>query len=297
MWETFSFHGMRALLVGWWTRAGAEPTPLAKMAAGALGLGLAFAALAPVTGKGAGRCDLIAFPTSAGRGRHMAGKVGSVRVSAAPSEAARPAKPTLGSLLRSLRVRNSWTLKEMSVRSGIPISTLSKIEHDRLTLTYDRLLQLSERLNMRLSELFAEPEAVSAPERVTARRSIGTIEQALRVSTPNYDYFYLSPELRQKRMVPIITHVRARTLAEFGHLVRHSGEEWIYVIEGKVKVFTEFYDPVVLGPGESIYLDSNMGHAYILAEDCEGAIVIGACASGEPDQMQSLLEHHSPIGT
>jgi transcriptional regulator with XRE-family HTH domain len=204
------------------------------------------------------------------------------------------AKPTLGSLLRALRVRNQWTLKEMSERSGIPISTLSKIEHDRLTLTYDRLLQLSERLNMRLSELFAEPDPMVPPDRVTARRSIGTLDQALRVSTPNYDYFYLSPELRQKRMVPILTHVRARTLAEFGDLVRHSGEEWIYVIEGRIRVFTEFYDTVSLSPGESIYLDSNMGHAYILDKGCDEAVVIGACASGESDQMQSLLEHHTP---
>src|SRR3546814_4696007 len=50
--------------------------------------------------------------------------------------------PTIGSLLRSLRARNGWTLKEMSERCGIPLSTLSKVEHDRLTLTYDKLLQI-----------------------------------------------------------------------------------------------------------------------------------------------------------
>ena len=43
--------------------------------------------------------------------------------------------PTLGALLRSLRTREGWTLKEMSARSGIPVSTLSKNEHDRLTLS------------------------------------------------------------------------------------------------------------------------------------------------------------------
>lgn len=45
------------LLVGWWTRAaraGREPAPLAKMAAGAMGLGLAYAALGAVTGAAAG---------------------------------------------------------------------------------------------------------------------------------------------------------------------------------------------------------------------------------------------------
>jgi len=45
-------------------------------------------------------------------------------------------KPTLGRLLRNLRMRNDWTLKEMSKRTGIPLSTLAKVEHDRLTVTY-----------------------------------------------------------------------------------------------------------------------------------------------------------------
>ena len=39
-----------------------------------------------------------------------------------------PARPTLGRLLRSLRMRNDWTLKEMSKRTGIPLSTLAKVE-------------------------------------------------------------------------------------------------------------------------------------------------------------------------
>src|ERR1700678_3483449 len=90
---------------------------------------------------------------------------------------------TLGSLLRSLRSRNGWTLKEMSQRTGIPVSTLSKVEHDRLTLSYDKLVQLSQRLEIRVSELFADP-ADAEPE-VTARRSIGLIDDAVRVNTKN----------------------------------------------------------------------------------------------------------------
>ena len=95
-------------------------------------------------------------------------------------------QPTLGTLLRKLRARNDWTLKEMSERTGIPVSTLSKVEHDRLTLTYDKLQQLSHRLNIRMSELFAEGDIVpDAP--VTARRSVGRIDRAIRVNTKNYD--------------------------------------------------------------------------------------------------------------
>src|SRR5688572_24711708 len=102
-------------------------------------------------------------------------------------------RQTLGRLLRGLRLRNDWTLKEMSKRTGIPLSTLAKVEHDRLTLTYDKLQQLSERLKIRMSELFAEP-AEGPESSVTARRSIGRLDRAVRVNTKNYDYYYLCAE-------------------------------------------------------------------------------------------------------
>src|SRR5689334_12491225 len=99
------------------------------------------------------------------------------------------AHPTLGRILKELRSHRGWTLREMSEKSGIPVSTLSKVEHDRLTLTYDKLLQLSQKLQIRISELFAEGEL--AAESVTARRSIGKMDETVRVTTPNYDYYYL----------------------------------------------------------------------------------------------------------
>jgi transcriptional regulator with XRE-family HTH domain len=198
---------------------------------------------------------------------------------------------TLGSLLRSLRSRNRWTLKEMSQRTAIPVSTLSKVEHDRLTLTYDKLVQLSQRLNIRISELFADNTGTVEPA-VTARRSIGRTDDAVRVNTKNYDYYYLCPELRRKRMIPILTRIRAKSAEEFGALVHHSGEEYVYVLEGGIKVLTEFYDPVVLTVGESIYIDSNMGHAYVTAEGCEEAAVLGVCSSTDESLMESLLSLH-----
>ena len=204
------------------------------------------------------------------------------------------AHPTLGGLLRGLRTRNGWTLKEMSDRSGIPVSTLSKVEHDRLTLTYDKLQAATQKLGIRMSDLFADSaEAPEAP--VTARRSIGTTERSIQVTTPNYDYHYLCPELRRKRMIPILTNIRAKTVEEFGDLVRHSGEEFIYVLKGRIEVHTEFYEPEVLDEGESIYLDSQMGHAYIVAEGCDEALVLGICSSADEGLMDSLMTLHGPL--
>lgn len=199
---------------------------------------------------------------------------------------------TLGTLLRGLRDREGWTLKQMSEKSGIPVSTLSKVEHDRLTLTYDKLQQLSQRLGMRMSELFAEESAAATPQAVTARRSLGEIERAVRVETPNYDYYYLHTELRGKRMIPVITKIRAKTAEQFGDLVRHAGEEYIYVLKGRIVVNTEFYDPVILEEGQSIYIDSSMGHAYVAAEGCEEAEVLGVMSSSDEELMKALLDLH-----
>src|SRR3546814_19022276 len=93
--------------------------------------------------------------------------------------------PTIGSLLRSLRARHGWTLKEMSARCGIPLSTLSKVEHDRLTLPYDKLLQISQRLNIRMTELFAAQGAAPEPAG-PARTTIGAIGTATPAHTTNH---------------------------------------------------------------------------------------------------------------
>ena len=206
----------------------------------------------------------------------------------ARSKPVKSQQPTIGRLLRSLRARNHWTLKQMSARSGIPLSTLSKVEHDRLTLTYDKLQMLSQRLNMTMSELFAESTDTPEPA-VTARRSLGRHRRRradqhaeLRLPLP-------LPELRRKRMIPVLANVRAKSLEEFGDLVRHSGEEFTYIIEGRVVLHTEFYDPKVMEVGESVYIDSNMGHAYLAGEGCDEAVVLCICSSAEETLMESLL--------
>jgi len=196
---------------------------------------------------------------------------------------------TLGRLIRSLRARNGWTLKEMSLKTGIPFSTLAKVEHDRLTLGYDKLMQISSRLKIRMSELLADP-GDDHDSRGMTRRSVGTLETALRVETPNYEYFFLCPDLRKKRMIPLVGRPRARTMEEFGELVRHDGEEFFYVLSGRIEVQTEFYAPVTLEAGQCVYIDSNMGHAYLLGDGCNDALGIGGCSSADDILINSLMK-------
>jgi quercetin dioxygenase-like cupin family protein len=74
-------------------------------------------------------------------------------------------------------------------------------------------------------------------------------------------------------MVPILSRCKARTMGEFGPLLRHEGEEFIFVVRGQVAVHTEIYGAEVLNTGEGVYLDSRMGHAYLQAGEEEAWIL------------------------
>jgi hypothetical protein len=209
---------------------------------------------------------------------------------------------TLGTLVSLVRKRNGWTLREMSETVGIPLSTLAKVESDKLSLTYDKLQQFTSRLGLTLTEFLSlaeeAPTANGPPQVVTARRSLTGSGNSIQVSTPNYDYEYLCADLREKRMVPIMARIRARDIVEFGELVRHKGEEFIYVLEGTIEVHLQFYTPVTLTTGQGVYLDSSMGHAYT-AKDCDSALVLAVCSSEDPDlarELISLAENEAQAG-
>lgn len=197
----------------------------------------------------------------------------------------------LGTHMKRIRARQGWTLTEMSGNTGIPVSTLSKIERNQLSLSYDKLVALSRRLEVPLSEFFGdtEPGEPAVPSRVAARRSMADADQALHVTTDNHDYYYLCTELRDKRMIPAIVHLRARTLEEFGPLVRHDGEELIYILEGAAEIHTEFYDPVVLHKGQGMYIDARMGHATLLAEGCDSTVLLSVSTGAHRGTLQHGL--------
>jgi transcriptional regulator with XRE-family HTH domain len=207
------------------------------------------------------------------------------------SKTAANERGTLGSLIGLVRERNGWTLRQMSDKVGIPLSTLAKVEAGKLSLTYDKLQQFASRLGMTLADFLAQaetPPAGTAPPVFTARRSLTGTGNSVQVSTPNYDYEYLCADLREKRMVPIISRIRAHDLEAFGELLRHQGEEFIFVLEGTIEVHLQFYTSVTLGVGQGIYLDSSMGHAYT-AKDCESALVMAVCSSEDPDLAHDLI--------
>jgi transcriptional regulator with XRE-family HTH domain len=196
----------------------------------------------------------------------------------------------LGQCLKAARQARGLTLKQVAEKTGMALSTLSKVENGLMSLTYDKLLQLTAGLKMEIAELFSPvaPARPDAERPVTARRSICRVGQGQVVNTRFYTYTYQCTDLIGKRMVPMVTEVRARTLKEFGPLLRHAGEEYFMVTRGTIAVHTEFYAPEILHEGDGMYIDSTMGHAYLNAGDTASAQGICLCTSESSDLFEQL---------
>jgi len=109
------------------------------------------------------------------------------------------------------------------------------------------------------------------------------------IETKNYAHLYPAWELLNKKIIPIVAELRARSLEEFGELIRHPGEEYTFVLEGEVDFYTSLYAPVRLKAGDSIYFDSGMGHAYVAASEgrCR---VLSMCSAPETQLIAANTE-------
>lgn len=205
----------------------------------------------------------------------------------------------IGEKLRELRKSKQLTLAAVGKLTGYSVSALSKMENERLGITYDKLTKLSAALGVDISSLFTGVAQVRGPQAV-GRRSIARKGSGKIVSTGLYEYLYVSPELSSKQMVPILVKIQATSMEEFGPYLRHGGEEWIYVLKGEIEVHSDFYEPERLRAGDSIYLDSRMGHAYI-SKTKGGADILAVCSAPaselvEQTESKAKLQNAKPTG-
>jgi transcriptional regulator with XRE-family HTH domain len=183
--------------------------------------------------------------------------------------------------MKALRAERGLTLADLSALTGMTASTLSKVENGKVALTFEKLLRISEGLKVDLTQLVGAPPKDTPKLNGGMRRSITRAGEGRAIEMPRGNYLYVAAELLNKKITPIIGDVLARNIEEYGgELMRHGGEEYVYVLEGTLELHTEMYTPARLEKGDSIYFDSQMGHAYIAVGD-RPCRILSICAPSE----------------
>lgn len=180
-----------------------------------------------------------------------------------------PEPLNLGERVRDLRKARNWTLEQAAQQAGLARSTLSKIENGQMSPTYDALKKLAIGLQISVPQLFTPPQR----EKVNGRMAVTPNGQGQQHATTTYEHELLAETLTKKQMLPYRARVRARTVDEFDGWVRHDGEEFLYVLTGVIRLYTEFYEPVDMRRGDSAYYDATMGHNVISISDDDASIL------------------------
>lgn len=184
----------------------------------------------------------------------------------------------IGANLRRLRAEAGMSVKEMASGAGLAASTISKIESEQMSPTYDVLLKLAGGLGTDLSTLILPPSPTGGIPQPTGRLDVTRAAERRKLPAGVYTYEPLAISLRDKAMDPTFVEVNARDISEFPELIRHPGEELVFVISGSIELHLEFYAPVRLNAGDSVYFDASMGHAYISIGQ-ENARILNICAA------------------
>lgn len=192
--------------------------------------------------------------------------------------------PAIAATLRAARTAAGLSLTELAQRCGLAISTLSKIENGQMSPTYDTMLGLAEGLSMDLADLVSGGRGLS----VNGRKTVTRAGQGVVVRTSQYDYEMLCNEIADRQFVPLLAEIKARSTQEFPQLLSHPGEEFVYVLAGRVELHTEFYAPTTLDVGDGCYFDSTMGHALVNMSDAPARVMWIASRVVAPLDRSSL---------
>ena len=192
-----------------------------------------------------------------------------IRVAREAGDAAHVEPLNLGLRVRDLRRSLGWTLEEAASRAGLARSTLSKIENGQMSPTYDALKKLAGGLSISVPQLFTAPSKAQ----VMGRMAVTKASEGQPQATATYEHVLLAQGLTRKQMLPYRATIRARRFEEFDGWVRHDGEEFLYVLTGIVRLYTEYYEPVDLRRGDSAYYDAAMGHNVISLSDEDATIL------------------------
>ncbi len=183
-----------------------------------------------------------------------------IRIARASGEEGAHATPLdLGARVRELRQARGWTLEQAAKQAGLARSTLSKVENGQMSPTYDALKKLAVGLEISVPQLFTPPRDT----RVNGRMAVTKSGAGTAHATTTYEHDLLAETLSQKKMLPYRARIRARSIDEFDGWVRHDGEEFLYVLTGEIRLYTEFYEPVLMKRGDSAYYDATMGHNVV----------------------------------
>lgn len=158
------------------------------------------------------------------------------------------AKPLpIGQKIKNARARKKFSLDHVANETGFATTYLKEIESGKAIPPVGALLQIARALEIDSGSLLKEPES-KLQGRIKAHTK----------RTENYAYTTLTPGAENKHLKAFLVTVAAQQ-AHKGVDYHHEGEEFVYVLSGKIEVNVGEHVNT-LAKGESLHFNSGIRH-------------------------------------
>jgi transcriptional regulator with XRE-family HTH domain len=157
----------------------------------------------------------------------------------------------VGPRLRTLRQQRETTLADLSTTTGISVSTLSRLESGSRRLTLELLLPLAKAHGVTLDELVDAPPTGDPRIHVRPIKAHGMTMMPLSRRAGGIQAYKMVIPARARRSRP-----EPKT---------HEGYEWVYVLDGQLRLVLGEHD-LVLSPGEAAEFDTRVPHWFGAAD-------------------------------
>jgi transcriptional regulator with XRE-family HTH domain len=179
---------------------------------------------------------------------------------------------SIGEKLRTLRLRKSLGLVELSKHTGLSAALLSKLERGKLFPTLPTLLRIAMVYGVGLDYFFSDERK---------RRVVSVVKQEERIRFPEkpgvqdvpYYFECLDYKATERKLSAYVAEFQ-ETLGEKAKPHQHAGVEILYLMKGSltIKIGSEEFQ---LEADDAIYFDSAVQHSYRRrgSKPCTGLIV------------------------
>jgi len=165
----------------------------------------------------------------------------------------------VGDRIKRLRINQKRTLQEVADNCGMSKGMISKIENNRTVPSMAALVKIAQSLGTNISNLL---------EQETQAKTIVTTfkeaEEKMVLTEKGYSIFPYASNFHEKQMQPFLfTAKKGQVLP---HQLSHEGEEFVFVIEGEMKMQVGEVE-YILKKGDSLYFSSLQKHGILPVSD------------------------------
>ena len=158
-------------------------------------------------------------------------------------------KESFESSMKKLRIKKGLSLKQLANETGYSSQFLEKIERGDVIPPVSAIIQIAKALSVDSGTFLSGEQQTASEER---RR------KSFLVRTEAYAYQTLTPGAETKHLKAFLVTIDPQEEHK-GVDYHHEGEEFIYVLEGKVEVMVG-EERNILKTGQSLHFNSAISH-------------------------------------